>query len=71
MNACSMSGRFPHPSDKPCLTRKKNCLDFRNSRFVYLVRSLREFRSNMELYDPFVEPATAGEENSLNLVDTR
>jgi UDP-N-acetyl-D-galactosamine dehydrogenase len=51
------------------LTFKENCPDIRNSRVVDLVKSLKEFNAEVDIYDPWVEPAAAEEEYGLRLVD--
>ncbi len=41
------------------LTFKENCPDLRNTRVVDLVRELRDYRMNVEIYDPQVDPDEA------------
>ncbi len=42
------------------LTFKENCPDLRNTKVVDLVRELREYRMNVEVYDPLVDPDESG-----------
>jgi len=69
-----MTSRHIHVVDSRILvmglTFKENCPDIRNSRVVDLVKSLKEFNANMNIFDPWVEPAAAEEEYGLTLVDS-
>ncbi|MDN5869778.1 MAG: Vi polysaccharide biosynthesis UDP-N-acetylglucosamine C-6 dehydrogenase TviB [Nitrococcus sp.] len=51
------------------LTFKENCPDLRNTRVVDIVRELREYNANVEVYDPNVDADKARAEFSVELVD--
>jgi len=51
------------------LTFKENCTDLRNTRVIDLVDELRSFNVNVDVYDPWVEPAEAEREYGLTLVE--
>ena len=51
------------------LAFKENCPDIRNTRVVELIRGLKDYHANVELYDPWVEVDAASEEYGLSLVD--
>lgn len=51
------------------LTFKENCPDLRNTRVVDVINSLREFNTQIDVYDPWVAAADAEEEYGLNVID--
>lgn len=50
------------------LTFKENCPDIRNSKVVDMVGELRSFGTNVDIHDPWVDPAQAKSEYGLELV---
>ncbi|MZR13835.1 Vi polysaccharide biosynthesis UDP-N-acetylglucosamine C-6 dehydrogenase TviB [Maritimibacter sp. DP07] len=50
------------------LTFKENCPDLRNTRVVDVVTELREYGVNVDVFDPWADPAEAQEEYGLELV---
>ena len=51
------------------LTFKENCPDLRNTRVVDVINSLREFNTQIDVYDPWVDAADAKQEYDLNVID--
>jgi UDP-N-acetyl-D-galactosamine dehydrogenase len=51
------------------LAFKENCPDLRNTRVVDVINSLREFNTQIDVYDPWVAAADAEEEYGLNVID--
>ncbi|MER1939317.1 MULTISPECIES: Vi polysaccharide biosynthesis UDP-N-acetylglucosamine C-6 dehydrogenase TviB [unclassified Castellaniella] len=51
------------------LTFKENCPDLRNTRVVDIVRELREYNIDVDVYDPWVDPAEANHEYGLTPID--
>jgi UDP-N-acetyl-D-galactosamine dehydrogenase len=47
---------------------KENCPDLRNSRVVDIVAELKEYNCDVEIYDPWVSAAEAGQEYGLKLL---
>lgn len=47
------------------LTFKENCPDLRNTKVVDLVREFRDYGANVDVYDPWVDPAEAQHEYGL------
>ena len=52
------------------LTFKENCTDLRNTRVIDLVDELRSYNANVDIYDPWVDPAEADREYGVTLVET-
>ncbi|WP_094839816.1 Vi polysaccharide biosynthesis UDP-N-acetylglucosamine C-6 dehydrogenase TviB [Bordetella genomosp. 11] len=52
------------------LTFKENCPDLRNTRVVDIVRELREYGVEVDVYDPWVDPAEARAEYGIEPVAT-
>lgn len=50
------------------LTFKQNCPDLRNTRVVDMIREFREYGANVDVYDPWVNPAEAEHEYSITPV---
>jgi UDP-N-acetyl-D-galactosamine dehydrogenase len=50
------------------LTFKENCPDLRNTRVVDVIRELRDLGADVDVHDPWVDPAHARQEYDLNLV---
>lgn len=49
------------------LTFKENCADLRNTRVVEIIESLRSYRAEVEVYDPWADPAQALAETGVSL----
>ncbi len=47
------------------LTFKENCPDLRNTRVIDMVRELESYHANVEVYDPWVDPAEAEHEYGI------
>lgn len=47
------------------LTFKENCPDLRNTRVVDVVKELREFGVNVDVYDPWIDPDEAAHEYDI------
>jgi UDP-N-acetyl-D-glucosamine/UDP-N-acetyl-D-galactosamine dehydrogenase len=52
------------------LTFKENCPDLRNSKVVDVISGLKEYRADVEIYDPWVDPHQALEEYGLECLTT-
>jgi UDP-N-acetyl-D-glucosamine/UDP-N-acetyl-D-galactosamine dehydrogenase len=52
------------------LAFKENCPDIRNTRVVDLVRELRSYHADIDVYDPWVDASDAVEEYDLKMIDT-
>lgn len=52
------------------LTFKEDCPDLRNTRVTDIITGLSSYGMQVDVYDPWVEPAVAQEELSVSLVDT-
>jgi len=50
------------------LAFKENCPDLRNTRVVDIISELDTYHANVEVYDPWVDPAQAVEEYNINPV---
>jgi UDP-N-acetyl-D-galactosamine dehydrogenase len=50
------------------LTFKENCPDIRNTRVVDIVQEFREYGANVDIFDPWVDPAEALLEYNLEMV---
>ncbi|WP_347330128.1 Vi polysaccharide biosynthesis UDP-N-acetylglucosamine C-6 dehydrogenase TviB [Marinimicrobium locisalis] len=50
------------------LAFKENCPDLRNTRVVDIISEFQEYHSNVDVYDPWVDPEEAEEEYGLSLV---
>ncbi len=50
------------------LTFKENCPDIRNSRVVDIIAELREFNMEVDVYDPWADPAEVEHEYGLRMV---
>lgn len=51
------------------LTFKENCPDLRNTRVVDIVSELQEFGFDVDIYDPWVDPAEAQHEYGLKVIE--
>ncbi len=52
------------------LAFKENCPDLRNTRVVDIVDELQSYHANVDIYDPWVDPAEAKHEYNLDPVQT-
>ena len=50
------------------LTFKENCPDLRNSRAIDIIRELQKYNADIDVYDPWADPAEASHEYNLELV---
>lgn len=50
------------------LTFKENCPDLRNTRVVDIVKEFRDYNAQVDVYDPWVDPAEARHEYGIDLV---
>lgn len=46
-------------------TFKENCPDLRNTRVVDIVKELKEYNTNVDIYDPWISPTEAEEEYGI------
>jgi UDP-N-acetyl-D-galactosamine dehydrogenase len=53
------------------LTFKENCPDLRNTRVIDLVRELRDYGVEVDVYDPWADAEDARDEYGLDLVTPR
>src|SRR5690606_14037551 len=51
------------------LTFKENCPDVRNTKVADVVRELQSFRCDVDVYDPWADPAEARHEYGIELVE--
>lgn len=51
------------------LTFKENCPDLRNTKVVDIVSALKEYHSNVDIYDPWASPAEAQHEYGLECLN--
>ncbi|WGQ12731.1 nucleotide sugar dehydrogenase [Sphingobacterium faecium] len=51
------------------VTFKENCVDFRNSKVIDIIRDLQEFGLKVDLYDPWVDPQSFFHEHQLELIN--
>jgi len=52
------------------LTFKENCPDIRNSKVIDVINELREYNTNIDIYDPWVDDKTVKNEYGLSLSDS-
>ena len=52
------------------LAFKENCPDLRNTRVVDIVAELESYHANVEVHDPWVDPAEARAEYGIDVVET-
>jgi UDP-N-acetyl-D-galactosamine dehydrogenase len=52
------------------LAFKENCPDVRNTRVIDIVRGLAELNADVDVWDPWVDPATAQREFGLEILTT-
>ncbi|OAN77055.1 Vi polysaccharide biosynthesis protein VipA/TviB [Sulfitobacter sp. EhC04] len=52
------------------LTFKENCPDLRNTRVIDLIRELRDYGAEVDVHDPWVDPAEARREFGIDMVQT-
>jgi len=52
------------------ITFKENCPDIRNSRVIDVIRELQEFGIDVDIYDPWADPAEVEREYGLQLLDS-
>ncbi|WP_448563870.1 Vi polysaccharide biosynthesis UDP-N-acetylglucosamine C-6 dehydrogenase TviB [Thalassotalea ganghwensis] len=52
------------------LTFKENCPDVRNTKVVDILSELNEYHVNVDVYDPWVNPAEAKHEYNVDLIDS-
>ena len=50
------------------LTFKENCPDIRNSRVIDIIKELREFGCNVDVYDPWADNIEVKHEYGLDLI---
>jgi len=50
------------------ITFKENCPDIRNSRVIDVIRELREFGCNVDVYDPWADPSEVKAEYGVELI---
>lgn len=51
------------------VTFKENCVDFRNSKVIDIIRDLQEFGLKVDLYDPWVDTQSFFHEHQLELIN--
>ncbi len=51
------------------LTFKENCPDVRNTKIVDILAELAEYNTNVDVYDPWVNPEEAKHEYNVDLID--
>ena len=51
------------------LTFKENCPDLRNTRVIDIIKELKSYNVNVDVYDPWADPAEAQDEYGLQLVE--
>ncbi|EQA3209427.1 nucleotide sugar dehydrogenase, partial [Escherichia coli] len=49
------------------LAFKENCPDLRNTKVIDIIKSLRDYNINAEVYDPWVSPDEAAQEYGINI----
>lgn len=52
------------------ITFKENCPDIRNSRVIDVIKELKDFGADIDIYDPWVDKAEVKHEYNLGLIDT-
>ena len=50
------------------ITFKENCPDVRNTKVVDVIRELREYDTNVTIYDPWANPAEVKHEYGLDIL---
>ncbi len=51
------------------LTFKENCPDLRNSRVIDIIHEFETYHANVDVYDPWVNPADAQREYGIDILD--
>jgi UDP-N-acetyl-D-glucosamine/UDP-N-acetyl-D-galactosamine dehydrogenase len=51
------------------LTFKENCPDLRNTGVIDIIEEMRNYNTNVQIYDPWADPAEAKHEYGLDLID--
>jgi len=51
------------------LTFKENCPDVRNTKIVDIIAELAQYNTNVDVYDPWVNPESAKHEYGIDLID--
>ena len=51
------------------LTFKENCPDLRNTGVIDIIEEMRDYNTNVQIYDPWADPAEAKHEYGLELID--
>ena len=51
------------------LTFKENCPDLRNTGVIDIIEEMRDYNTNVQIYDPWADPAEAKHEYGLDLID--
>ncbi len=51
------------------LAFKENCPDLRNTRVVDILNTLKSYHANVDVYDPWVDPAEASDEYGIDMID--
>jgi UDP-N-acetyl-D-glucosamine/UDP-N-acetyl-D-galactosamine dehydrogenase len=51
------------------ITFKENCPDIRNSRVIDIIKELREFGCNIDIYDPWADAEEVKHEYGLNIIE--
>ena len=51
------------------LTFKENCPDLRNTGVIDIIEEMRDYNTNVEIYDPWADPAEAKHEYGLDLIE--
>ena len=52
------------------LTFKENCPDLRNTRVVDIIRELKEYDLDVDVYDPWVDPKVAEKKYDINMIES-
>lgn len=52
------------------MTFKENCPDIRNSKVIDVIDELKEFKTNVEVYDPWADKAEVKHEYGIDMVDS-
>jgi UDP-N-acetyl-D-galactosamine dehydrogenase len=51
------------------ITFKEDCPDIRNSKVIDIIKELRQFNINVDVYDPYAEKKEVEEEYQIKLLD--
>ena len=51
------------------ITFKENCPDLRNSKIFNLIEKLKEFKCNIDVFDPWVNKEQANQQYDIDLID--